>query len=347
MPAPIRTGTSGWNFRWWNDTTLYKDKDSGKKIGPAKQLDRYSSLLSCVELNASFYRVPKEQTWKNWKTKMEDYPDHFQFAVKMHKYGTHMKLLKDPETWFPVFWDRVQLLGERLGPILIQLPPRFGYSEDNYTRLEALGDILPDHPFVFEFRNQTWTREHLYDLFTRKKWSVVVTHINNTPARWNRRNKGKPWTQLDTGWSNMGLNGHVYYIRLHGTTGQYTGLYDGTEDGRVLLTQIREGIESGLPVWVIHNNTDSTHNDVVSGTSFPCATRDAMLYLQYALQMIPKEKAWSHYQKMCEVETPGLRVEKRVVKYLSWREDIEALGRAFDGELISPIDQVLNKKAPT
>ena len=316
MSAILRTGTSGWSFSFWNKTSLYT-LPNGKKIGGTKQLSRYASLLSCVELNASFYRIPAEKTVLGWKARMKDFPDHFKFVIKMNQYATHSKLLRDPETWWPGFWERMSLLGDRMGPILIQLPPRFRYTEQNMKSIADLEFVLPDHPFVFEFRHASWEKDHLEDLFLRTGWSVAATHVNNKPAPWSRRKD--PWTKLEEGWSDMGINSRFTYIRLHGTKGQYTGSYEGNRDGLVLSRMITDAIKENKPVWVVFNNTDSTEK---SGSfRIPSAIRDAILFWHHGNDSIPN--TWNTFRRICAKERP----RTKTVVMQKWYWEYKAIAR--------------------
>ena len=316
MSAIVRTGSSGWSFGFWNKSSLYTLRN-GKKIGGTKQLDRYASILSCVELNASFYRTPAAKTVLGWKQRMSHLPEHFKFVIKMNQYATHKKLLRDPESWWPDFWERMSLLGERMGPILIQLPPRFGYTEANMEAIATLEHVLPDHPFVFEFRHASWKRSHLEDLFTRTGWTVAVTHVNNKPASWTRRKD--PWTKLDDGWSDMGIHNRFTYIRLHGTRGQYTGSYEGTEDGLTLSRLVSEAIQRGRPVWILFNNTDSMERK--GGIRVPSAIRDAILFWNHANKGI--KNLWNTFRKVCSHECPSTKRERISHLYREYKSIFE------------------------
>ena len=290
MNPVVYTGTSGWTFSFWNKTHLYSPPE-GKAIKGAAQLDRYARLLSCVELNASFYRVPSLATVKGWKKKLDGFPPYFKFVIKMNRYATHQKLLLDPESWWEDFWERMSVLGERMGPILFQLPPRFRYTRENLGRLEALEHILPQHHFVFEFRHASWSREHLNDLFQRTGWVVATTHVNNTPARWARRKD--PWTQLKSGWNDFDITSSFTYIRLHGTSGQYEGRYSGTHDGEILNQKISAAVARHQPVWVIFNNTDTI--DKIDRLRIPSAICDAIQVWRMIRDQI--EPAWLTFRK--------------------------------------------------
>ena len=290
MNPVVYTGTSGWTFSFWNKTQLYTPP-GGKPIKGTAQLDRYARILSCVELNATFYRVPSISTVKGWKKKLDGFPPYFKFVIKMNNFATHKKLLLDPEDWWEDFWDRMSVLEERMGPILFQLPPRFRYTKANFERLEALENILPQHPFVFEFRDSSWTHDHLNDLFQRNSWTVATTHVNNSPARWSRRKD--PWTQLESGWNDYGISPSFTYIRLHGTTGQYEGKYAGTKDGEILQQKIATAVAQCKPVWVIFNNTDTIEK--VDRLRIPSAICDSISFWRNARRAI--KALWLVFRK--------------------------------------------------
>ena len=271
MNPIVYTGTSGWSFKFWDKTNLYSPPGGKAVKGPA-QLNRYAGMLSCVELNSSFYRVPSLTTVKAWKKRLDGFPPYFKFVIKMNNFATHKKLLLNPEEWWEDFWDRLSVLDDRMGPILFQLPPRFHYSPENLRRLVALEEILPKHPFVFEFRSSSWTHDHLNELFQRNSWTVAITHVNNKPARWSRRKD--PWTLLDSGWNDFGISPAFTYIRVHGTTGQYEGKYSGTKVGEILLQKVRAAVALQKPVWVIFNNTDTIEK--VDGLRIPSAICDSI-----------------------------------------------------------------------
>ncbi|MEM7204226.1 MAG: DUF72 domain-containing protein [Planctomycetota bacterium] len=138
-------GTSGFSYREWKGP-FYPEKL------PAKQmLGYYSSQLPTVEVNNTFYRMPKPEVMARWA---EEVPDHFVFVVKASQRITHRAKLVDAEEAVGYLWTTVGSLGPHLGPILFQLPPWFRKD------LEVLRDFLAGLPdglrAVFEFRHETW-----------------------------------------------------------------------------------------------------------------------------------------------------------------------------------------------
>ena len=110
----IHIGTSGWHYKHWRGPFYPPDM-------PTKNfLSHYLKFFHTVELNNSFYRLPEEKTLINWSKAV---PPGFIFAAKGSRFITHMKKLRDPEESVKLFLERIQNLGDKLGPILFQLPP--------------------------------------------------------------------------------------------------------------------------------------------------------------------------------------------------------------------------------
>jgi uncharacterized protein YecE (DUF72 family) len=137
----LYVGTSGWSYPTWRGG-FYPEK-----ARPAEFLRFYSERFSSVELNTSFYQLPAEEQFRAWA---EQTPPDFRFAVKMTGRITHSGRLGLVGT----FCERVRLLGERLGPVLVQLPetrPR----DDGFLAL-LLGSLDPELEVAFEFRHESW-----------------------------------------------------------------------------------------------------------------------------------------------------------------------------------------------
>src|SRR5437016_4157490 len=159
----ITIGTSGWVYPHWKGRFYPKDL-------PAKAwFAYYAERFPTVEINNSFYRLPSEQTFRNWRAQA---PPEFVYAVKASRYITHLKRLKDPKEPVELFWSRAKLLGERLGPILFQLPPRFPADP---ARLEAFLRTLPnDMRAAFEFRDRSWETDDVFGLLDHAGAAFVL-----------------------------------------------------------------------------------------------------------------------------------------------------------------------------
>ncbi|MBD3305037.1 DUF72 domain-containing protein [candidate division KSB3 bacterium] len=151
----IHIGTSGWTYDHWQGPFYPPEQGkSGRNL-----LTYYAPHFSTVEVNNSFYQLPAEQTVRHW---CKSVPADFLFAVKASRYITHQKKLNDPEESVSRFLQRVRSFGDRLGPILFQLPPRWHVNTD---RLHAFLKVLPsDVRYTVEFRDPTWFHDEVYAL---------------------------------------------------------------------------------------------------------------------------------------------------------------------------------------
>jgi len=122
----IFIGTSGWVYNHW--TEEFYPKDCPK----ARWLEFYAGHFDTVELNASFYRLPKLQTFESWRKRT---PDDFRWSVKASRYITHIKRLREAAEPLERLYHAVEGLEEKLGPILFQLPPSLRFSEEVFSQL--------------------------------------------------------------------------------------------------------------------------------------------------------------------------------------------------------------------
>ena len=141
-------GTSGWQYRHWR-LTFYP-----KGVPQRAWLDYYSRRFLTVELNNSFYHLPKATSFERWR---EETPPGFVVAAKMSRYLTHLKRLHDPEGPVSLFMERARHLGPKLGPVLVQLPPRMAADPERLAA--ALDRFPPDVKVAVEFRDESWFTE--------------------------------------------------------------------------------------------------------------------------------------------------------------------------------------------
>ncbi|MCU1237530.1 MAG: hypothetical protein JWP63_5497, partial [Candidatus Solibacter sp.] len=162
----IRIGCSGWHYKHWLGV-FYPER-----LPASKMLNFYVQHFDTVELNNTFYRLPGEHGLDVWR---ESTPPNFVFAVKGSRFLTHMKKLKDAELGIERFFERVDRLGEKLGPIVFQLPPQW---EVNAERLETFIEALPaGHRYAFELRNPTWHTEEIYGILRRHNAAFCIFEI--------------------------------------------------------------------------------------------------------------------------------------------------------------------------
>lgn len=146
-------GTSGWIYPHWKGV-FYPEH-----MPQRDWLDFYARRFDTVEINYSFYRWPEREVFEKWR---KETPERFVFAVKASQYLTHRKKLKDSEEPLGRVIDHARGLGDKLGPILYQLPPRW---KVNLDRLKHFLALLPtDIRHAMEFRDPSWQIEEVYSL---------------------------------------------------------------------------------------------------------------------------------------------------------------------------------------
>ncbi|MDX1614802.1 MAG: DUF72 domain-containing protein [Candidatus Promineifilaceae bacterium] len=152
MSATVRIGTSGWHYDHWEGAFYPNDMDHETR------LPFYAKAFPTVEINNSFYQLPEFETLRKWQ---EATPAAFRFAVKASRYITHMKKLNEPEEPLVNFLSRMAEMGEKLGPILFQLPPNWHLDE---RRLAGFLAKLPEgQRYVLEFRHPSWFDAAVYE----------------------------------------------------------------------------------------------------------------------------------------------------------------------------------------
>ena len=163
--ATLFAGTSGFAYPAW------KPGFYPAGLPQAKFLEHYASRLNTVEINYTFRHLPSATTLDSWAKAT---PDGFTFAIKAHQRITHLLRLKGAEDATAFFFKALEPLraADRLGPVLFQLPPYLKYDPE---RLAAYLQIVPmDVRSVFEFRDQSWLVDDVYDLLRAHNVSLCV-----------------------------------------------------------------------------------------------------------------------------------------------------------------------------
>ncbi|MDZ7748814.1 MAG: DUF72 domain-containing protein [Halofilum sp. (in: g-proteobacteria)] len=193
--AELHVGTSGWSYPHWSGPFYPQDLPERDWLG------YYARRFTSVEINNSFYRLPATSTLESWR---DTVPAGFEFAVKASRYVTHMKKLKDPEDTMPGLLARMERLGDRLGPVLLQLPPHW---RCNPERLRAFLEALPPaHRYAFELRDPSWFDERVFELLARFDAAFCVYDLAGTQ-------------------SPVAVTAGFAYVRLHGPGDAYQGSY--------------------------------------------------------------------------------------------------------------------------
>ena len=150
----LLAGASGYSFKEWKGTFYPKD------MKPDGMLAFYSARLPTVEINNTFYRMPRVSMLENW---LQVTPPHFRFSIKAPRRITHISRLKESaQDSVEFLYKTLASLGEKRGPVLFQLPPNL---KKDAPRLQAFLAMLPaDHRAAFEFRSDTWFDDEVYAL---------------------------------------------------------------------------------------------------------------------------------------------------------------------------------------
>jgi len=219
----VYIGTSGWHYKHWKDNFYPID------IRNDEQLMFYAQLFDTVELNNTFYRMPGTKTIKLWR---EGTPSDFIFAVKGNRYLTHNKKLKDCTQPLKRLMREVTFFGEKLGPILFQLPPKWNV---NAERLLEFVKLLPKNQrFAFEFRQPSWYSEEIYAILRQHNCAFCIYHLMHHL-------------------SPLIVTADFVYIRLHGPEGKYAGRYS-IVSLKKWATDITGWMEDGKDVYIYFDN---------------------------------------------------------------------------------------------
>ncbi len=223
MADQIHIGTSGWNYDHWRGR--FYPEDLAKK----EWLHYYSRHLHTVEINNTFYQLPKQDTFHHWKNTPAN---PFRFAVKASRYITHMKKLKDPEKGVSNFLKNAGYLGNKLGPILFQLPPNW---KCNLERLTAFLEFLPKkYRYTFEFRDHRWINDRTVHMLEKNNVAFCIYEL--------------------AGYSSpREVTADFVYMRLHGPGDKYQGRYDRASLEN-WAQQFHEWVQGGKEVFCYFDN---------------------------------------------------------------------------------------------
>jgi uncharacterized protein YecE (DUF72 family) len=160
-----RVGCSGWNYDSWRHGVFYPER-----LPARLWLREYARHFDTVEVNATFYRLPTVQAVQGW---VDQTPDDFLLTVKMSRYLTHIKRLRELEPSIELFYDRIAPLvrSPKLGPVLWQLPPTFKRDD---ARLAAALAALPPGRHAFEFRHDSWFDPDVTELLRGHGVALVI-----------------------------------------------------------------------------------------------------------------------------------------------------------------------------
>lgn len=220
----VLIGTSGWQYPDFSERFYPDDLE---KTG---QLGYYAEQFPTVEVNNSFYQLPKQETIKSW---VQLVPKGFIFSVKASRYITHMKNLLEPESTLPKFYNRMAHFGDQCGPVLYQLPQ---YWKLNLDRLkDFLLHLSNGFRHAIEFRNKSWLGERVYELLRQHNVAFCIY-------------------DFDTYQSPILITTDFAYVRLHGPGRAYHDPYD-LESLHRWAARIRAWCQEGRDVFCYFDNT--------------------------------------------------------------------------------------------
>jgi len=192
----VLIGTSGWSYEHWRSVFYPSSLPRGE------WLNYYATHFNTVELNSSFYHLPFEGMIKSWRKRT---PENFIFAVKGHRTITHIKKLKGIEESLSLFYQRIEILKEKLGTILFQLPPSLHYNPQLLESFLTLLSSFP-HKHVIEFRHNSWDEPKTYKLLEKYGVAYCIISAPKQPCV-------------------IRATTDIAYIRFHGITSWYDYYY--------------------------------------------------------------------------------------------------------------------------
>ncbi len=225
----VLIGTSGYNYpHWWNGV-FYPSE-----LPQRKWLEFYAEHFDTVELNVSFYRLPKKEVFEGWYKRA---PKDFLFAVKGSRFITHIKRLKDCREPLSLLLDHAAPLKEKMGVLLWQLPPRFIFQKERLEEFCVLLSTLPRSKSLrhaFEFRDETWLCREAFRILEEFNFAFCIAD-----------GSGLPFVETVTS--------EVVYLRLHGSQALYGSSYPDREL-KEWAEKIRAWRDKGAMVFVYFNN---------------------------------------------------------------------------------------------
>jgi uncharacterized protein YecE (DUF72 family) len=216
-------GASGWVYDHWRGV-FYPPS-----LPQSNWYAHYAKHFDTVEINYSFYRLPSQKAFDDWRAQA---PPGFVYAVKANRYLTHLKRLKDAAEPLERFLSRARRLGDKLGPILWQLPPKWRADP---ARLEAFAALLPtDLIHTFEFRDPRWFVPPVREILGRYGLSFCIFDMSGLAC--------PAW-----------VTGEAVYLRFHGSEAVYGGRY-GQERLQPWADRIRGWLAECRAVYAYFNN---------------------------------------------------------------------------------------------
>ncbi|MFO7870610.1 MAG: DUF72 domain-containing protein [Kiritimatiellia bacterium] len=223
--ARAHIGTSGYQYDHWSGV-FYPEK-----LPKNQWFKHYAEYFDTVEINNTFYNLPKESTFDDWRLQT---PRGFTYVLKFSRYGSHMKCLKDPKDTSGLFIKKASHLGRRLGPILVQLKPNWYVHAD---RLRSFLDAVPPgRRWAIEFREPSWLCDEVFDILRQHNSALCIHNMIKDHPR-----------EVTADW---------IYLRFHGDhySGSYSSQFLSAEADRICGY-----LDEGKDVYAYFNNDAEGH----------------------------------------------------------------------------------------
>jgi uncharacterized protein YecE (DUF72 family) len=220
----ILIGTSGWQYKDW------RGRFYPTGLPQRSWLEHYAEQFATVEVNNAFYRLPERETFVQWRTRT---PDDFIVVVKVSRYLTHIKRLRDPQEPVGRFMERAAGLGDRLGPVLLQLPPTLRADADALAQTLAL--FPREVRVAVEPRHPSWWTTEIRRVLERHRAALCWADRRSRPIT-------PLWRTTDFG-----------YLRLHEGRALPWPRYGGAAL-RGWLDRLADVYGDGAPAYVFFNN---------------------------------------------------------------------------------------------
>jgi uncharacterized protein YecE (DUF72 family) len=193
---PVRIGCSGWNYPHWRERVYPRG------LPQRRWLEHYATLFDTVEVNSTFYRLPRRDAVAAW---VQQTPRDFLFAVKASRFLTHMKRLTDMGRGVERFYERIEPLVDspKMGPVLWQLPETFRRDDD---RLASALERLPPGRHCFEFRHESWFARDVYALLREHDVALVIG--DHPERRFQAHELTANWTFVRFHYGSRGRGGN-------------------------------------------------------------------------------------------------------------------------------------------
>lgn len=227
MTGEIHIGTSGWSYKHWRDI-FYPHS-----LHATEYLSYYAQFFDTVEINSSFYHLPRIETVSHWT---EMVPEGFRFCPKMSRYVTHMKKLHDPAETLERFFEVFAPMQRYAGPVLVQLPPSLAFHEEVAAAFfTTLQRDYAEYIYALEVRHASWTGEEALRVLDRYRVPLVISQSG----------VGFPYAEV--------TSARDIYIRFHGPGALYASSYSDAEL-QAFAAKANAWAAAGHRVWLYFNN---------------------------------------------------------------------------------------------